>query len=248
MMKYMTPILLPLAATAGISHAATVLASADFSTLPDGTVTDTTSISGIGSGTWDGGTSNVSGGVVDTTTTDGYVNFTSAGFNMDLAGGNTYTFTATIDPGTLSGQRGGLFGQIGSWTSSTTEWWVRIQDSTNDTVFLLRDTSGNQVVANFDTSAALSADGTHVLEFTIDSSSISATVNGVAQSGTADTSSLTNTIGDASGRMVMGAYNSTDSNRFDGLASSYVISVVPEPSSAALLGLGGLSLILCRRR
>ncbi|SHJ77285.1 PEP-CTERM protein-sorting domain-containing protein [Rubritalea squalenifaciens DSM 18772] len=240
--------LISLLGSLGVANAATTYLDIDFDDLADGSITTGATITNNGTGpngTWDGGTSSVSSGTVDTIANDGYINFASGiGLSMDLST-HSYTFTATVDPdGT---QTRGLFGQINSLTSDNSEFWIRLT-STNDVQFLFRDASGNQIVAAHETTSLLDAAGYHTISLVIDNNNVTTFVDGNQIAQTSSTI-LTDTIGTANDRFIAHAYNTTPGNRFDGLADSYLItSSVPEPSSTALLGLAGCVVLLRRRR
>lgn len=231
----------------GSANAATTFLDVSFNGLPDGSLTTGTTISNTGTGPdglWDGGTSTVSSGTVDTIANDGYVNFSAGiGLVMNLST-ESYTFTAVVDPDGSSTR--GLFGQINTLTSDDSEFWIRLT-TTNDVQFLFRDASGHQIVATHETTDLLNAAGFHTISLVVDGANVTTFIDG---SQIAQTSSviLTDTIGTANDRFTVGAYNTTASNRFDGIADNYQITSIPEPSGFTLLGLAGSIMILRRRR
>ena len=129
--------------------------------------------------------------------------------------------------------------------------------------FALRDSGSLQFVANNVSAAAAStltiaAGGWHYVSVTYSDKSVAYFIDGIA----AGTSSVTG-FTDESGETKIGGRSGGSENFFgridevkyydsvltaSEIQGEAIITVVPEPSSAALLGLGGLALILRRRK
>jgi hypothetical protein len=253
----MRPFVLIVAATALVAAAparSAIVLEFDYDSLPDGNLFDGTSIPDVSGGghdgIWDGGSATVATGVADTTSNDGYINLPNGGgLSMDPASRN-YDFEAWLDPANSTTR--GLFGQIQALTSDDSEWWFRIDDASN-LDYILRDNTGNQLSRqNISTGSLLTDAGFHHIVFEIDGGLQE--VRTYVDSNLLDTSSpttwWTGTIGVADERMVVGAYNTTPSSRFDGLADRYRISEtsIPIPSTIALLAIGILIPAFTRRR
>ena len=256
-MKQSTNILLALAATAGISSAAT-LVSLDFSNYTSSTINENDLVTNTGTvggaARWVVDAPVNASDQVDTSSNNGHMRFdglngsSNAGFAMNLLT-TSYTFAASVDFDETSGDTvQGLFGQINSWTAGDSEWWIRKNGTSLQ--FLVRDADSNQAVGTFAIGTSLDGAGFHDIEFRTDHSAktMGAYVDNVQIGSDLDISSITGIVGESTADMYVGAYNGTASNRFDGLAESYSITAVPEPSSAALLGLGGVALLFRRRK
>lgn len=255
-MKKTTSLLFALSLTGSIANAA--LVSLNFSDYANGTIKENDLVTNTGTlggaARWVVNAPVNAAGQVDTTTNDGHMRFDGTngsslgGFAMNLAT-TSYTFNARLSFAAGSTDTNqGLFGQINIWTTTSTEWWIRKNGT--DFEFLIQDTAGNSKVGTFAIGSALGA-GFHDISFELNHTAqeMRAYIDGTQIGSSVDISSVTGIVGEAGKKMNVGAYNDTNTNRFDGLAESYsIVATIPEPSAAALLGLGGFALLLRRRK
>lgn len=175
-----------------------------------------------------------------------------------LEADKSYTFEsvvqfASLDAGTAG--RDGLMGQTGG-----NEAWMRADNGSLQYAFV-STSSATQFGTNIDISSAYDGNFhniTVILDRTNDE--IRSYIDGTLIY--TDTNAAIANLGamlSGTNDFRTGAYNTTDADAFSGIQDHYRISdvalttdqflsAVPEPSSAALLSLGGLALILRRRK
>ncbi len=250
--------ILLLAATTALAtsaHAAsTVLYQYEFETA----AANYDSISNSNQGTQTGGTSNTAGGA-----TGNYVDFAGGGTVGRVTLGTQSTALTGLDAQDfeITFDINGLPGGSGSNNSFDYPLYFSFNDAGNNSFRLQTlgsgDASGNVTFASdngggFGSAQQLSS----VLDGNWHEISIVGTASGnktqfeVFLDGASKFTKTTvdDTIGSSLDVFSFGATAIADNRNFDGGIDQFTVTGVPEPSSAALLGLGGFALILLRRK
>ncbi|MGB0775493.1 MAG: LamG domain-containing protein [Akkermansiaceae bacterium] len=286
-MKKTTNTLLALAATAGMSHAATVL-EVNFSNLTQGVnVTDGDRIqdtSGNGYHGFFGQTAGAGSAVVATPTGTGINNAAGTGdgyvfirdglngipgawdgptttvspyFELDGSATGSFTLEAVLNWNNTSQTRNGIMGQTGG-----DQIWIR-EDGGNLQYAIGAGDAVSAFGSTIDISSAKGDGNYHSIALVYDgpNGEVRTYVDGalVHTNTDADIGTLPATMLDPLSDFRLGSYNGAENQEFTGIMDQFRVSdtaltpaefltTVPEPSSTALLGLGGLALILRRRK